>query len=248
MKLTGTNRPITYTTHPSRERIQKTFTPGKGTKKQDCLRPLCGSQPTNPLLEARCTGTKPQQNNNTTDVVTTDFPTPAHQRVRGGARVTAVIAWGKRPVPSRTRKLRPTAPMVLHPGGCGRVGHRRNTINGRGPPPPGGGPPAFNRPLQDRAGPGGPRPGAELGPDKTRASVPSRTRVTACQNTGPRARHERPTSPGQPAGHPRRVPASPPPRPPSRPARTMGPVPSGQRPGWLPGGGKSAGGDGGGTG
>lgn len=28
--------------------------------------------------------------------------------------VTAVIAWGKRPVPYRTRKLRPTAPMVLH--------------------------------------------------------------------------------------------------------------------------------------
>ena len=151
MKLTGTNRPITYTTHPSRERIQKTFTPGKGTKKQDCLRPLCGSQPTNPLLEEP---TKQQHhNNNTTDVVTTDFPTPA-QRARGGARVTAVIAWGKRPVPSRTRKLRPTAPMVLHPGGCGRVGHRRNTINGRGPPPPGGGPPAFKpkKPPDDSGG------------------------------------------------------------------------------------------------
>ena len=39
--------------------------------------------------------------------------------------VTAVIAWGKRPVPYRTRKLRPTAPMVLHSTGCGRVGHRR---------------------------------------------------------------------------------------------------------------------------
>src|SRR3954471_24560576 len=50
------------------------------------------------------------------------------------ARVTAAIARGKRPDPSRTRKLRPTAPMVLHPGGCGRVGHRRNTIHGRGPP------------------------------------------------------------------------------------------------------------------
>ena len=76
MKLTGTNRPITYTTHPFRERIQKTFTPGKGTKKQDCLRPLCGSQTTNPLLENR------QLNNNTTPaltgrehVVTTSFPT-----------------------------------------------------------------------------------------------------------------------------------------------------------------------------
>lgn len=29
--------------------------------------------------------------------------------------------------PFRTRKLSPTAPMVLHLGGCGRVGHRRNT-------------------------------------------------------------------------------------------------------------------------
>src|ERR687892_189542 len=48
-----------------------------------------------------------------------------------GTRVTAVIAWGKRPVPFRTRKLRPTAPMVLHPGGCGRVGHRRTTITAR---------------------------------------------------------------------------------------------------------------------
>src|SRR5699024_4097982 len=39
-----------------------------------------------------------------------------------GASVTVVIAWGKRPVPFRTRKLRLTAPMVLQPGGCGRVG------------------------------------------------------------------------------------------------------------------------------
>ena len=149
MKLTGTNRPITYTTHPFRERIQKTFTPGKGTKKQDCLRPLCGSQPTNPLLEEQTTT---EQQHHTcgpvrrAHVVTTRFPTPTPHTGRGGcgARVTAVIAWGKRPVPSRTRKLRPTAPMVLHPGGCGRVGHRRNTIHGRGPPTQVGGPPAFN--------------------------------------------------------------------------------------------------------
>ena len=39
---------------------------------------------------------------------------------------SAVIALGKRPVPFRTRKLSPTAPMVLHSGGCGRVGRRRN--------------------------------------------------------------------------------------------------------------------------
>ena len=36
-----------------------------------------------------------------------------------------LIAAGKRPVPFRTRKLSPPAPMVLHSGGCGRVGYRR---------------------------------------------------------------------------------------------------------------------------
>src|SRR5699024_3292931 len=46
-----------------------------------------------------------------------------------GASVTVVIAWGKRPVPFRTRKLRLTAPMVLQPGGCGRVGHCRTLFS-----------------------------------------------------------------------------------------------------------------------
>jgi dTDP-4-amino-4,6-dideoxygalactose transaminase len=39
-----------------------------------------------------------------------------------------VIASGKRPVTFRTRKLSLTAPMVLHAGACGRVGHRRTNI------------------------------------------------------------------------------------------------------------------------
>ena len=39
--------------------------------------------------------------------------------------VTAAIAAGKHPDPSRTRKLSQPAPMVLHPIGCGRVGRRR---------------------------------------------------------------------------------------------------------------------------
>ena len=39
--------------------------------------------------------------------------------------VSVAIAQGKRPVPFRTRKLSLAAPMVLHPPGCGRVGHRR---------------------------------------------------------------------------------------------------------------------------
>ena len=36
-----------------------------------------------------------------------------------------LMAAGKRPVPFRTRKLSPPAPMVLPPGGGGRVGYRR---------------------------------------------------------------------------------------------------------------------------
>ena len=45
-------------------------------------------------------------------------------------RVTAVIASRKRPVPFRTRKLSSIAPMVLHSGGCGRVGRRRTSSLG----------------------------------------------------------------------------------------------------------------------
>ena len=40
--------------------------------------------------------------------------------------VSVVIAVGKRPVPFRTRKLSPPAPMVLRSGERGRVGHRRH--------------------------------------------------------------------------------------------------------------------------
>ena len=75
--------------------------------------------------------------------VTIFFPVPAVRSGRGGARVTAVIAWGKRPVPYRTRKLSPTAPMVLHSGGCGRVGHRR-TFFACDPRTPGPGIASFN--------------------------------------------------------------------------------------------------------
>ena len=46
--------------------------------------------------------------------------------------VTAVIASRKRPVPFRTRKLSSIAPMVLHSGGCGRVGRRRTSLWGVG--------------------------------------------------------------------------------------------------------------------
>ncbi len=38
------------------------------------------------------------------------------------------MAWGSHPFPFRTRKLSPTAPMVLPPRRGGRVGRRRDYI------------------------------------------------------------------------------------------------------------------------
>src|SRR4029453_14096769 len=90
-----------------------------------------------------------------------------------GNKVTAVIAWGKRPVPFRTRKLRPTAPMVLHPGGCGRVGHRRTHIRSRPPNPPRvGGSPTLTRQSKTLkpTNPEPPRPGLPpFNPQKTQS-------------------------------------------------------------------------------
>src|SRR5437868_10631269 len=53
-------------------------------------------------------------------------------------RVAAVIAQGKHPVTFRTRKLSSAAPMVLHSGGCGRVGRRRTIFTPKGRPARGG--------------------------------------------------------------------------------------------------------------
>ena len=58
-------------------------------------------------------------------------------------RFAAAMAQERRPVPFRTRKLRPGTAMVLHPTGCGRVARRRTTRQGppdednnpRGPTP-----------------------------------------------------------------------------------------------------------------
>jgi hypothetical protein len=86
----------------------------KHFKKSSCSRPLCGSGTTNHPPRERTPGTG----------CTFVF----HE-------VTAATAKGKRPVPSRTRKLSPSAPMVLHPPGCGRVGHRR-TLFRKGPENP----------------------------------------------------------------------------------------------------------------
>ena len=65
-------------------------------------------------------------------------PPPHPNKVVSGcvcsARVTAAIAKGKHPVPYRTRKLSLSAPMVLQPRGCGRVGRRRTYIVKEGSP------------------------------------------------------------------------------------------------------------------
>lgn len=53
------------------------------------------------------------------------FPWPSG---RDNIRFAAATAQGRRPVPFRTRKLRPGTAMVLHPIGCGRVARRRITL------------------------------------------------------------------------------------------------------------------------
>ena len=78
-----------------------------------CLRPLCGSRETTP------------RNWNIPLWGCVWFWSGWLSR-----RVTAVIASRKRPVPFRTRKLSSIAPMVLHSGGCGRVGRRRTSSLG----------------------------------------------------------------------------------------------------------------------
>src|SRR5690242_10218047 len=60
-------------------------------------------------------------------------PRPLGRGTKYLHRVSATIARGKRPVPSRTRKLSLSAPMVLRGPLRGRVGRRR-TFFGQGPP------------------------------------------------------------------------------------------------------------------
>src|SRR5437867_1578031 len=50
-----------------------------------------------------------------------------HCHIDSLAKFPAAIAKGKHPFPFRTRKLSPSAPMVLHGRLCGRVGRRRDS-------------------------------------------------------------------------------------------------------------------------
>jgi hypothetical protein len=47
------------------------------------------------------------------------------------SKFSVAMAKGIHPFPSRTRKLSPSAPMVLHGKLCGRVGRRRKTLHKR---------------------------------------------------------------------------------------------------------------------
>ena len=60
-------------------------------------------------------------------------PRSPSNRERQNRRFAAVMAWGRRPVPFRTRKLRPSTAMVLHPEECGRVAHRRHNTELKDP-------------------------------------------------------------------------------------------------------------------
>ena len=90
-----------------------------------------------------------------TTIQTTINPHPPNTR-RGivlNTSLVVVIAPGKRPATFRTWKLSPAAPMVLQPTGCGRVGHRHNTLQASSQEPNGSWPlrfPTRKTPVNDR--------------------------------------------------------------------------------------------------
>src|SRR3954447_18811053 len=114
MKLTSTNKPTTcHNTPPPLS--------GGGDVITYCTRPLCGSRETNR------THPNPQRHHQATG--------GRGDPVRQLDSVSAAIATGKRPAPFRTRKLSPSAPMVLPGRPGGRVGRRRTYFQPRRWPP-----------------------------------------------------------------------------------------------------------------
>ena len=101
-------------------------------------------------------------------------PSPAPRGGKNNRRFAAAMAQVRRPVPFRTRKLRPGTAMVLHPRGCGRVARRR--IHRQGPP------------VEHHA-PGGPRISAPTPP------VHHPTNTTGLWDRNPRQSRRR-TEPG----------------------------------------------------
>src|SRR5215212_519748 len=85
--------------------------------------------------ELALTGRKLTHNHKPQPHTTTNKPHPTtkqqlHPQLN---KVTAEIATGKRPDPSRTRKLSLPAPMIL-PNPGGKVGHRRTHLEDLCPP------------------------------------------------------------------------------------------------------------------
>ena len=124
LELTGTNRPTQTTTpHPPHNRG------GVGETAAKCEASTIRSTPNPPPNHPHPRGVggrRQRQGSHTTESATTRDGTALP------TAVSVVTATGKRPAPSRTRKLSLTAPMVLHPPGCGRVGHHRAHTTGIG--------------------------------------------------------------------------------------------------------------------
>ena len=107
------------------------------------------------------------------------------------------MAQERRPVPFRTRKLRPGTAMVLHPTGCGRVARRRTTRTGSPDTPQRyrGFPYIRNRPRPEPArAPGPPRipmrptPGTIPGQPRRRGRTARRVRDRGSPTPGPPVR------------------------------------------------------------
>ena len=145
MKLTGTNRPITYTTHPPVNGFKRRSHQGRVQRnKTACVHYVVPNQQT------RCLTNRQQNNNttihNTTDVVTTRFPTPAQRAVRSKGYGGHSVGETPGPIPNpeaKTHSADGTAP--------GRVWESRSPpehhYTVEDPQPQVGGPPAFNPPF-----------------------------------------------------------------------------------------------------
>ena len=150
LELTGTNRPTQTTTpHPPQNRGGVGETAAKCEASTIRSTPNPPPQPHPPTRRRWAVAKEGGRPHHTTESTTRDgtaLPTA----------VSVVTATGKRPAPSRTRKLSLTAPMVLHPPGCGRVGHHRAHRERTSPriyKDPGAGPsPTDQQPTLDEQG------------------------------------------------------------------------------------------------
>ena len=106
---------------------QPTSTRPRGCVAQDPAGPREGAQGARPH-----TRTISQQQRIASIVRSPNRHTPAGNPCfpADNPRFAAAMAQERRPVPFRTRKLRPGTAMVLHPTGCGRVARRRTTRQG----------------------------------------------------------------------------------------------------------------------